>query len=291
MTAERARLRALRHQARQRTRIEQRQREAAQRERARRNQGRLERCLCNPPQIADRLPFGPGEELGYVISIGGIYAGRVDLKIGASESLTDHLVYPATAHADTNSFFSKMSKVEGHQTSYFTPEGVIPLTMFARSHLGDVQRDESASFDIQRHTADATLVYPKREWRGTVEGGAPIQDVLSVVYFARSRELAEGQDYCVELYYGKRLWVVRGRVVGRELVSTPAGPYRALKITGEAARDGLPALVRPLTVWISQDDDRLPLQLTSPSAYGEIEVKIDQFRRGRRLVHDVSALR
>jgi len=257
-------------------------------EQEKRNQGRIARCQDNPIQLSDRLPFGPGEELGYVISIGGVYAGRVDLKIGASETLADQLVYPANAHADTNSFFSKMTKVEGWQTTYFTPEGVTPLTFFARSMLGTVQRDESASFDVKKHTADATLIYPTSQWRGTIGGGAPIQDVLSVVYFARSRQLTEGQNYCVELYYAKRLWVVRGKVGGRELVSTAAGPYHALKITGEAVRDGLPALVRPLTVWVGVDEDRLPLQLTSPSAYGEVEVKIDQFRRGRRLVHDVS---
>ena len=105
-----------------------------------------------------------------------------------------------------------------------------------------------------------------------------------MVYFARSRQVELGGDYCIELYYGKRRWHITGKVLEKQSVSTPAGPYRAYKVSGVAVREGRPAYKRAFTVWISDDEDRLPVRLVSPGRLGEVELMIDHFKRGRRLV-------
>jgi len=254
------------------------------RKRQRKQTPPLERCQKLLPQVPDRLPFGPGEELGYIVNLSGVYVGRISLEIGDRGSLGDAVIYPAHAHATTNSFFRKMSKVESRMTSYITPDGVVPLAMFSRSESDRAVRLEEASFDVAARAAEATLKVNSRHWTGKIGGGLPLQDVVSVVYFARSREVELGREYCTELYYGKRRWLVSGKVEAVQSVSTPAGPYRALKISGEAVREGPPAYSRRFTVWITDDEDRLPVRLTSPGRLGDIEVTVDHFKRGRRLV-------
>ncbi|MFH1808911.1 MAG: DUF3108 domain-containing protein [Pseudomonadota bacterium] len=253
----------------------------------------LQRCEVLIPQLDARLPFGPGEELGFVISLSGVYVGRASLTLGERSSHGSHVVYPAYGQASTNSFFTKMSKMESQQTSLVTPDGVFPLLMQSHARAETLTRQEEVRFDPGQHRAMASLrmegtssSQQRRDWKGEAQGGQAVQDVVSIVYFARSRQVQPGASYCTEIYYGKRLWVVRGQVGEAESVSTPAGPYRAMPVRGEAVREGEPRYARQFTVWLTDDEDRLPVRLVSPTAYGEIEVRIDQFRRGRRLVRE-----
>jgi len=242
------------------------------------------RCEQGLPQLKDRLPYGPGEELGFVINMSGVYVGRVNLQIGDRSASNGAVVYPTHALATTNSFFRQMSKVESRMTSFITPDGVVPVAMFSRSQSDRGVRLEEASFDRAARTVQASLNYNSRSWNGKIEAGLPLQDAISVVYFARSRQVELGGDYCIELYYGKRRWHITGKVLEKESVSTPAGPYRAFKVSGVAVREGRPAYQRAFTVWISDDEDRLPVRLVSPGRLGEVELTIDHFKRGRRLV-------
>jgi hypothetical protein len=249
----------------------------------------LERCAAAIPQLDDRLPFGPGEELGYVISLSGVYVGRASLTVGERSSHGRHVVYPVYGQATTNTFFNKMSRMDSLQTSLVTPDGVFPLLMQSQARTDSATRDEEVQFDPEQRLARGWLRLRDHEWKGQAQGGQIVQDAVSIVYFARSRQVQPGQSYCTEIYYGKRLWVVRGQVGEVESVSTPAGPYRALRVLGEAVRDGEPRYSRSFTVWLTDDEDRLPVRLVSPSAYGEIEVRIDHFKRGRRLIRDAQA--
>lgn len=250
----------------------------------------LQRCATPLPQLVGRLPFGPGERLGYIVKMGDVYVGRASLHFDQATPYGESWVYSVHGQAKTNSFFNKLSQVESRMTSLIDPNDVHPQAMYSRSISQRGERVEEARFDPQTHRVEASLSFAGRSWFGKAQSGQMMHDVLSVLYFARSRQMHSGQDFCSELYYGKRLWVIRGTLKKPQRLTTAAGPFSAWILTGIAEREGQPHYKRAFTMWLSDDDDRLPLRLESPSKYGDIVVEIDSFKRGRRLVRDTTKL-
>ena len=41
---------------------------------------------------------------------------------------------------------------------------------------------------------------------------------------------------------------------------------------------------RRITAWVSTDDDRLPLLVETPDTFGTLEVKLANWKAGRRLI-------
>ena len=271
--------------ARKAARIRARKRAAALR-----RASKLKRCSIALPQVNGQLPFGPGENLSYIIKLGDIYVGRASLHFDKASRYGNEWVYAIHGQAKTNSFFNKFSQVESRMTSLLSPDNVHPQAMYSRSISQRGERIEEARFIPEERRVEASLTWRERNWIGSSKGGQMIQDVLSVMYFARSRTFYENQDFCTELYYGKRLWVIRGTLQGQRSISTKAGSFNAWKLKAVAERDGRPHFKRRFSMWISADDDRLPLRLVAPSSYGEITVDIDGFTRGRRLKKEQSTL-
>ncbi len=83
---------------------------------------------------------------------------------------------------------------------------------------------------------------------------------------------------------GKRLWSNEVRVVGRERITTKLGSLNASKIEGVAWRlDRRLRRVkkkksRSYTVWISDDDQRLPIRVVAKTEYGEVKVEMIDHR-------------
>lgn len=271
---------AARMRARQRAA---KQRAARQRAAALRRAAKLERCSITLPQVTGRLPFGPGEKLSYVVKLGDIYVGRASLNFDKASRYGSDWIYAVHGQTKTNSFFNQLSQIESRMTSLISPDKLHPLAMYSRSVSQRGERVEEARFIPDERRVEASLTWKKRNWFGGTRSGQLMQDVLSVLYFARSREFHENQDFCTELYYGKRLWVIRGKLHGQRSISTQAGAFSAWKLEAVAEREGQPHFKRKFSMWISADDDRLPLRLLAPSRYGEILVDIDGFTRGHRL--------
>ncbi|HEY1099604.1 MAG TPA: DUF3108 domain-containing protein, partial [Myxococcota bacterium] len=104
-----------------------------------------------------------------------------------------------------------------------------------------------------------------------VKSNADVVDTLGIVYWLRARDLREGQRFCFEMFHRKKLWQVEAVVGGVTSTATPALTRRArrLDVTILRAKKGTDA--RPMTVWISDDAERIPLRLSTPE---HVEVEL-----------------
>jgi hypothetical protein len=134
---------------------------------------------------------------------------------------------------------------------------------------------------LRRTSSEGPVLTDKRAW---LKSGADVVDTLSVVYYLRSRELVEGTPFCFELYHRRKLWRVTGTVAGREVVRAPGGAHVAQRLEAELRPVVGKNPPRPVTAWISADDDRVPVLVKTPDGVGSIEVRLLSHQRGRRLV-------
>ncbi len=252
-------------------------------------------CQAEPlPSVRERLPFGPGEILSWDVALLGMRTGKVNIRLGERTQIDGETVYPSYASARTSGFLSVLGELDGRMVSWLDPETQRPVRMVNRFVTDTLLAPktlarEDAAFSVDAQVA-GRLVYKtegsESARKAKLSSSSDLLDVLSVIYYMRSRELVAGERFCFEIYHRRRLWRVQGSVGGTRMVTTPSLTRRARLLDGElklvgGARGDPPRQVR---AWVSDDDDRLPLLVETPDKLGMLEVKLDRWIPGRRLV-------
>lgn len=129
---------------------------------------------------------------------------------------------------------------------------------------------------------------PKQSRRKVV---APIEQVPhdghSVLGYLRSWEPPDGTRGFVYSLMGRNLWKADLHFVGREPLGTARGLVLSRRIDGVARRvsernfEPLKASApRPFTLWISDDEARLPLRILLETEVAKVTVELEQHRAG-----------
>lgn len=260
---------------------------------------------CAPlPMVGERLPYGPGELLGWDLTVLGLRTGRVLAGVGERTTMDGADVYPVQARARTDGFLAVFGEVDARMVTYLEPATSEPVRMANKTTLAQpfgrapsITREDAAIAPARvgpsaahgarvRARLVVTTADTQRLREARLSSGADVLDVLSAFYWLRARQLAVGQRFCFDVYHRKRLFRVEGRVAEIEMKTVPLGARRALRLEAFVRGRGT---TRPVRLWISDDQDRLPLLLSTPDPVGDIELRLGSFARGRPVVRRVLA--
>lgn len=248
------------------------------------------------PLTSGRPAFGPDELLSYEVTVLGIRTGKVHLAVGERTRTDGVATYPLRAQARSDAFLDLLGAIDARMVSFFNPETLLPAGMVNRMTVhrmfqdGATESHEQATFTPPAPSGGSGAVRSRFRRAGpdgrserTVElqSGAHVVDLLSLLYTLRTRELRAGAAVCFDLYHRRKLWRVDGTVGDVELVRAPAGARRGRRIDTLIHRTTPGDPPRPLTVWLSEDADRVPLAVSTPEGPGQLELKLVSRRAGR----------
>lgn len=243
--------------------------------------------------VDERLPFGPGEIMTWDVSLLGVRTGRVNIRLGERTEIDGETVYPSYASARTTGFMSVLGDLDGRMVSWLDPKTQKPVRMVNRFLVDTLTAPptlarEDAAFSSDAQVA-ARLLYQMGDDKPTarpakLKSTSDLVDVLSVIYYMRSRRFEAGAPFCFEIYHRRRLWRVEGTIGGTRTVSSPFVTRKARLIEGELRLVGGKREPRKVTAWVSDDADRLPLLVETPDNFGTLAVKLGAFIPGRRLM-------
>ena len=109
-------------------------------------------------------------------------------------------------------------------------------------------------------------------------------DLHSALLYLRSQPLADGDIYRIVVYPGTAAYLATFTVTRREKISVHAGTYPAIKLDLRLQRVGKDAKLEPYkkfrkaTVWVSDDNLRLPLRAEAQIFVGTIFAELQSFR-------------
>jgi len=198
--------------------------------------------------------FGPGESLDYDLDALGARAGKMTMRVLPRRDE----ILPVEVHAETNTFFSSVRKVNGTATSSLNPKTLRSTHYFEDTHENEFHRVADVSFHKNK-TAKVVSTINTKSSEFELQWGNDVTDVAGVMYLLRQLEWKEGKTVCIDVYGIRRIWRVWGTVLPREHVSLPVGEFEAWHLSGEAARSDMQDARREIHVWISDDARRLPL--------------------------------
>jgi len=224
-------------------------------------------------RVAPNSSFGVGEKLEFQISYGPIVAGSAVMEVKEITSYNNHRCFRLVSTAKSNKFFSLFFKVDDRVESLVDVYGLFSLHFEKHLREGKYRADRYVDFDQSQHLAFADGdTIPVKEY---------VQDALSSLYFVRTLNLQVGNSVFVENHSDKKNYSLEVRVLRREKVRVPAGEFDCLVIEPMMQASGIFKHEGKLTVWLSDDQFRIPVLMKSKVAVGSIASKLKSYTLGK----------
>jgi hypothetical protein len=161
---------------------------------------------------------------------------------------------------------------------------------FAPSRFTFRQRENSKAIDTEaRYSESAKRWAVNRQERGEKAkfyefDSQNTLDPITAVYLARSIDFKVGDRLYFKVFGGKYQYLLELRVDGKELVNTPSGKsveaYKIIPYLQNITKDGYASRFNEATVWISADERRLPVKLSSKIFVGSVYLELVQEKHG-----------
>lgn len=244
------------------------------------------------------LPVGPplvtpGERMAYRLSLRGIELGTFGIGVGEVEDVAGMPAIVVQAQARTSGLASVVAgDIDDRFTSWIDVTTGRPRRFEVFEHAGRGSKDkEHVVVDFAARARDAVPVHvglndaPLTPQQQKVTQ-ADVWDYNAYLMAVRSWEGAPGSTISLEVFRSSALWRIDVTMGASAPLVTELGELPALRFEARAqklARDGSKfpgADAREVTLWISDDDGRVPLKLVAKTDYGGIEMNIVDYQPG-----------
>lgn len=225
-----------------------------------------------PPNAA-KVPFSAGERLEYEVRFGSLKVGNGTMSVQGIEDVRGRPSWHAVfAYSGSMLGF----KVNDRHETWFDVED-----LSSRRFHQDI---DNPGYDRQRRYE----IFPERGmFREGNKAEEPTPqnplDDASFLYFVRTLSLETGKQYSFPRYFKAQGNPVRIKVLRRERVKVPAGEFNAIVLQPTFQTKGLFSEGGKAEVWISDDANRVVLQIKSKLSVGSINLYLkSQSRTAQR---------
>ncbi|MBD3163498.1 MAG: DUF3108 domain-containing protein [Candidatus Eisenbacteria bacterium] len=213
-----------------------------------------------------------GEKLIFSVRYGFIRAGEASLEITGIEEVGGHPCYHVVSLAKSNSFFDRIFKVRDRVESWMDVDFLFSRRFHKRLREGGYRKDQRIEMDHRNLLATYQ--------NGRVFEISPgAHDVLSAFYYVRTLDLEPGQQFDLDAHADRKNYPLRVIVHRRESVDTPAGEFDCLVVEPVLRTPGLFKHQGDLTIWLTDDERRMPVLMKSKIAVGSISVTLTDWTR------------
>ncbi len=220
--------------------------------------------------------FREGETLSfrvfYNMSFIWINSGDANFSV-SSEKYGDNDAYHIIGRGNTAKSFEWFYKVSDTYETYIAKENMLPLRFIRNVHEGDIKIHNDVSFYHSKGIAvsdQKTFATPKYT-----------QDVLSAIYFARNinyNNYKKGDRIPFSMFLDNQVYNLYIKYQGKERITTKMGTFNAIKIVPLLIEGTIFKGGEKMTVWVSDDENHLPLRIESPILVGSIKVDLMDYK-------------
>ena len=235
------------------------------------------------------LPFRRGERFEFRAMYNSFITGNVT----AGDAVLEVKEQPArvggrpmvhfVGTVNTKGMFNWFYRVENSYESYFDPETLKPYRFSERVSEGSYRRNYDVTFDYENLKATG-IRETTATTRKTTEIPGRVQDMLSAFYYTRSfdmENLEPGDAIGIDLFMHDTVYVSRVLYEGREQITTSMGTFNTLKFKPEVLEGPVFSQPYPMTIWVSDDKNRIPVRIESGLVVGRARLDLTAFRRLR----------
>lgn len=195
-------------------------------------------------------------------------------------------VYHIVGEGKTYSFYDNFFKVRDKYETYLDTATLQPYRFIRNVNEGSYSKYENVTFNKTANTAVTN--------KGVYKVPGCVQDVLSAIYYARNIDFNKykpGDQIRFSMFLDDEVFEMYIRYLGKEKVKTKYGKFNAIKfkpllISGTIFEGG-----EKMTVWVSDDGNKIPLRIESPISVGSVKVDMISYRNLRYPLSSLISLR
>ena len=169
--------------------------------------------------------------------------------------------------------------VKDDYQTYMYKESLLPYRFIRKIDEGGYTKDEEILF---YHDKNEAIV--KNYKHNTVDKhpiGDDIQDLLSALYFLRNQNLTNlkvGDEIELKMFIDQEVSNFKLHFLGKETIKTKFGKVKSLKFKPMVQTGRVFKKKESLTIWISDDENKIPLLIKADLAVGSLRDDLDQFK-------------
>lgn len=243
--------------------------------------------------MIENSAFREGEELTFKMYYNWkfvwVSAGEVTFRV---QDAGDQ--YHVSAVGSTYKSYDSFFKVRDYYHSWLDKETLLPSVSLRDVEEGPYRLYDRIEFDRGQGVAKSMRGKSKDQAELTkypVE--QCIHDILSIIYFSRNldfRNMREGEAFPIKIFIDKETWPLKVVYRGKEAKKRIRGQGRfdtmvfsPEVIAGNVFNEGA-----EVKVWVSDDRNRIPLQVESPLSVGSVKAVLKDYQG---LKHSLDARR
>ncbi|MCG8412312.1 MAG: DUF3108 domain-containing protein [Bacteroidales bacterium] len=226
--------------------------------------------------------FGDGEKLNYVITYNWFFVwtdvGGVEFETSKTR-MFDQEVLNLKGTGVTFSFYNWFFQVHDVYQSWVRPDDLQPVY-----YHRDVDEDGYLIDVKYRYDFENLLAYSEMEktrkpyYRDTIAIHPCTYDVISVLYQARNIDFSKckkDEIIPMKILLDNEIHEVYVRYKGREVKKVRGvGKFNTIKLTGSLVAGDVFKGGEDLHVWISDDENRIPVWIETPIIVGTVKARL-----------------
>ena len=222
--------------------------------------------------------FVRGEKLTFKVYYHSAITGNVTAGIGTISVTDDNRkfnnrdTYHIVATGKSSGVFNLFFKVDDRFESYVDEDGIFPWLFTRRTREGGYKKDDEVKF----YHFSGSAVSRKAITHIPIN----VQDILSSFYFARTLNAATikpGDVINLPFFLDDSVYFSKVKFFGRETIKTALGRIRCLKLKPLLAKGKVFKEEYPMTLWISDDDNKIPVMAESAVIVGSVKMELINF--------------
>jgi hypothetical protein len=234
------------------------------------------------PQATAHVPFEVGEQFTYLVSWKVFDAGIATLTLAERTVFQNEEVYKISATVRSTGIVSALFQVVDVFESLLHSRELCSRQIAKNIQEGRRHRSTLVSFDpktLQARMEDRDMNRPDLPPKRTTSPiPGCVQDVISAFYLIRTKNLRVGDLIHFPINDGGRTYDVGVEIQAQEEVRTPAGAFQTLRLEPKVF-DGLFKSKGRMYVWLTNDNEKLPVQLKAKINIGTITAALTQMDR------------
>jgi len=228
---------------------------------------------------AQESAFDSGEWFKFRIHYGMFTASYATMQV-EDAIINGKEMYHIKGIGKSTGLLSLFFKVDDDYQTFFNRKTGAPSKFIRKIDEGGHTKDIQIDFDHDKKTAFVNDIKHNVKTTHNIKNGT--QDMISAFYYLRNNidtsNLITGQEVKINMFFDKENFDFKLKFLGRELVETKFGNVSCLKFRPYVQSGRVFKEKESLTVWISDDKNKLPIRLQADLAVGSIKADLMAYK-------------
>ncbi|MFM2155567.1 MAG: hypothetical protein RL516_316 [Bacteroidota bacterium] len=233
----------------------------------------ISKANCQELRKVNQEAFVPGEQLKFRVHYGFMDAGEATLTVSPTlKTVFGKSCYQVIGEGKSVGAFDWFFKVRDRYESYIDKDAMLPWYFVRDVREGGYKVNQKVKFDHVNGLATSE--------KKAVKTPKHVQDLLSAFYFARTIDFsraAPGDTFVIQTYLDDAIFPMMLKYTGKVILSTDKGKIRCMKFKPYVMEGRVFKEQESMTIWISDDKNRLPVRAEANLMVGSIKMDLLQY--------------